>query len=293
MPLLGAHVSVAGGLEKAFPRATELGCRSAQIFVKSPNRWRGRPLRDEEVDRFRQARTGWGEVPVVAHAAYLINLAATDPEVLEKSRRGLSDELERSRRLGLEGLVVHPGAHLGEGEEAGVAAVAESLDVILDSTDPGPTRVLLETTAGQGTTLGWRLEQLESILDRCARPEAIAVCLDTCHLLAAGYPVHTPEGIADVVEETLRRFGSDRLACVHVNDSRHPLGSRKDRHENLGEGEVGAAGLRALVNDGRLSGVPLIVETPTGDDDEGHRRDLDRLREWSADGQGDGRDAGC
>lgn len=283
MPRLGAHVSVAGGLEKAFPRAAQLGCRAAQIFVKSPNRWQGRALRDEEVSRFREGRIAWGDGPVVAHAAYLVNLAAPDPTVLENSRKGLADELDRCRRLGLEGLVVHPGAHLGEGEERGIAAIVASLDVVLASVDRGDPRILLETTAGQGTTLGYRLEHLEEIVARCATPEALGVCLDTCHLLAAGYPVHTPEGMAAVLDEALGRFGADRLACVHVNDSRHPFGSRKDRHENLGEGQVGEAGLRALVTDARLAGVPLIVETPTGDDDLGHQRDLDRLRRWSAD----------
>jgi deoxyribonuclease-4 len=237
-------------------------------------------LEAEEVARFREARESWGGGPVIAHAAYLVNLAAPDPEVRERSIRGLADELERSGRLGLDGLVVHPGAHLGAGEETGLRAVAESLERVLADSERGSTRILLESTAGQGTVLGYRLEHLETILEHAGEPEAIAICLDTCHLLAAGYPCDTADGVRSVLDESHRRFGADRLACVHVNDSRHPKGSRKDRHGNLGEGEVGEDGLAALVRDPRVAGVPLIVETPNGDDDAGHRRDLDRLRSW-------------
>lgn len=279
-PRLGAHVSVAGGLAKAFPRAEALECAAVQIFVKSPNRWQGRALEETEVERFRAGRSGWGDGPVMAHAAYLINLAAPDPDVRERSLRGLADELERCGRLGVDGLVVHPGAHLGEGEEAGLEAIVASLDRVLGETDRAETRVLLESTAGQGTVLGYRLEHLESIVERVAEPEAVGICLDTCHLFAAGYPVDSAEGIEAVLTETRRRFGRDKLACVHVNDSRHPRGSRKDRHENIGEGEVGEEGFRALVRDERLRGLPLVIETPAGDDDEGHRRDLARLRSW-------------
>lgn len=280
-PRLGAHVSVAGGLERAFSRAEDLGCRAAQIFVKSPNRWRGRALEAEEVASFSSARSRWGSGPVVAHAAYLINLAATDPGVLERSREALGDEIDRSRRLGLDALVVHPGAHVGAGEEAGLETVAESLDRVLESVELGDCRLLLETTAGQGTVLGHRLEQLEEILRRCRAPEALGICLDTCHLFAAGYPVDDPEGVPEVLDEVLRRFGREGLACIHVNDSRHPRGSRKDRHANLGEGEIAEEGFRALLRDPRVRDIPLVLETPTGEDLEGHRRDLDRLREWA------------
>ena len=282
MPRLGAHVSVAGGLERAFPRAEELGCRSAQIFVKSPNRWQGRSLEEDEVARFSAARSLWGPGPVIAHAAYLINLAAGNPEVLERSRAALRDEIDRSRRLGLDALVVHPGAHVGTGEEAGLDTIVESLDRVLDAVDTGGCRLLLESTAGQGTVLGHRLEQLEEILERCRTNEALGVCLDTCHLFAAGYPVHEAEGVRELLHEVLARFGPGRLRCIHVNDSRHGLGSRKDRHANLGEGEIDEEGFRALLRDPRIQSVPLVLETPLGEDREGHRRDLRRLRAWLA-----------
>jgi len=283
---LGAHVSVAGGLPLAFERGRALGCTAMQVFVKNANQWQGRPLLDDEVARFRAARADWNGTPVVAHAAYLINLAADDPEVLARSRAGLADELERCARLGVDGLVVHPGAHRGAGEDVGLRRVAASLDAVLGERPRGgprdEPRVLLETTAGQGSCLGWRLEQLEAILAHSRYPESIAVCLDTCHLHAAGYAVDTPEGVEAVLAEACSRFGAERLACVHVNDSRHPRGARRDRHANLGEGTIGRAkGGRAafahLLRAPQLAAVPLIVETPN-DDERGHARDLALLR---------------
>ena len=283
---LGAHVSVAGGLPLAFERGRALGCTAMQVFVKNANQWQGRPLLDDEVARFRAARADWNGTPLVAHAAYLINLAADDPEVLARSRAGLADELERCARLGVDGLVVHPGAHRGAGEDVGLRRVAASLDAVLGERPRGGSReeprVLLETTAGQGSCLGWRLDQLETILAHSRYPESLAVCLDTCHLHAAGYAVDTPEGIEAVLAEACSRFGAERLACVHVNDSRHVRGARRDRHANLGEGTIGKAkGGRAafahLLRAPQLAAVPLIVETPN-DDERGHARDLALLR---------------
>jgi deoxyribonuclease IV len=287
---LGAHVSVAGGLPLAFERGRALGCTAMQVFVKNANQWQGRPLLDDEVARFRAARADWNGAPLVAHAAYLINLAADDPEVLARSRAGLADELERCARLGVDGLVVHPGAHRGAGEEVGLRRVAGSLDAVLGERPrggpsgnrsgqrSGEPRVLLETTAGQGSCLGWRLEQLQAIIEHSRYPESLAVCLDTCHLHAAGYAVDTPEGVEAVLAEACSRFGAERIACVHVNDSKHPRGARRDRHANLGEGTIGKAkGGRAafahLLRAPQLAAVPLIVETPN-DDEQGHARDL-------------------
>ncbi|HVS01282.1 MAG TPA: deoxyribonuclease IV [Thermoanaerobaculia bacterium] len=280
MQLLGAHVSVAGGLPTAFTRSAALGCAALQIFVKNASRWQGRELTAAEADAFATAWRDCAEPPVVAHGAYLLNLAAPPGEVRERSRRGLADEIERSRRLGLAGLVVHPGAHLGAGEERGLLRVAASLDGVLGELEPGP-RVLLEVTAGQGSALGWRLEHLERIVALSAHRERLGICLDTCHLFAAGYPVHRPEGLDDLLAEVDRRFGAERLGCIHLNDSQRPFASRRDRHANIGAGEIGRDAFAYLVRHPRLMGVPLILETPD-DDGQGHARDLALLRELAA-----------
>ena len=188
LPPLGAHVSVAGGMPRAIERATELGCTAIQIFVKNANQWRGKETPEEEVAEFRSAHRGSAVGPLVAHASYLINLCATDPVILEKSREALADELRRAARLGVRGLVLHPGAHLGAGEEAGVGCVAASLDAVLAAVPDETTRVLLENTAGQGSCLGHRLEHLARIRERVSRPDRVGVCIDTCHSFAAATP---------------------------------------------------------------------------------------------------------
>jgi deoxyribonuclease-4 len=280
MRFLGAHVSVAGGLPLAFERGAAIGCTAMQVFVKNASRWQGKVLTDEEVAAFEAAR-GASETPVVAHAAYLINLAAPPGEVLDRSRAGLADELERCRRLGLQGLVVHPGAHGGAGEDEGLRRVAASLDAVFAGREPGGPRVLLETTAGQGTCLGARLEHLERVLELCRARDEVAVCLDTCHLFAAGYSFDTADSAAALLAEVVARFGRERLACVHLNDSKHPLGSRRDRHANIGEGTIGVAAFGHLLALPELREVPLIVETPD-DDGAGHARDIRLLRSLSA-----------
>ena len=180
-------------------------------------------------------------------------------------------------RLGLEGLVVHPGAHMGKGDDAGLDLVAASIDAVLAERDGGPTRLLLEVTAGQGTVVGHRLEHLERILERARSRDRLGICLDTCHLFAAGYPVHTPEGIDELIEEVDSRFGLARLGCIHLNDSRFPLGSRRDRHANIGDGEIGDEAFGHLLAHPAVAEIPLALETPLGDDKDGHRRDLARL----------------
>ena len=277
-PLLGAHVSIAGGPPEAIERAVELGVAACQIFVKNANRWRARPLGRDEVDTFRRRRREAGLRRVVAHAGYLINLSATDAANRERSIAALADELGRADALGLDGLVVHPGAHLGAGVEAGLRRNARSLDRVLARLPEAATPILLEGTAGQGTVLGHRLEQLAEIVALARAGDRLGLCLDTCHLFAAGYPIHRPEGLDEVLRRVESLFGRERLRCVHVNDSRHSLGSRRDRHANIGQGELGLDAFRSLVNDRRLRDVPLIVETPLGDDGHGHREDLRRLR---------------
>ena len=274
LPPLGAHISVAGGLSTAFGRAAELGCDAMQIFVKNANQWRGKEMLDEDVSGFREARAGSAVGPLVAHASYLINLAATDPAILEKSLDALTDELVRCSRLGVEGLVLHPGAHLGAGEEAGIEKVAASLDAVLGDLPDVTTRVLLENTAGQGSCLGWRLEHLRDMRARVAEPHRVGFCLDTCHAFAAGYAIHEEAGFLEFLEEA----ELSAVGCFHLNDSVRPFGSRRDRHAHIGEGEIGLALFERMLTEPRLQAIPMILETEPGDEMEGHRRDLETLR---------------
>lgn len=286
MARLGAHVPTAGGVKRAFANAQASGCEALQIFVKNANRWRAAPLAEAEVRAYRQERAAHGEPPVVAHASYLINLSATDAETLAKSRAALKDELERCHELGIVGLVLHPGAHLGEGVETGTDAAARSLDLVLaelETTAPGTTtgtttQVWLENTAGQGTVLGSRLEELSAILSRCEHSARLGICLDTCHAFAAGYPLHTEAGLERFLEEVDAQFGSKRVGCFHLNDSLYPLGSHRDRHANLGAGEIGLGTFLRLAGDARFAELPMLLETPLGQDKQGHAHDLKRLR---------------
>ncbi|HEX4497669.1 MAG TPA: deoxyribonuclease IV [Thermoanaerobaculia bacterium] len=285
LPPLGAHVSVAGGMPNAIAHATSLGCTAAQIFVKNGSQWRWKETGDEEAAAFRAAHAASAVGPLVAHASYLINLCSADPALLARSREALIDELTRCARLGVEGLVLHPGAHLGAGEEAGVERVAASLDAVLAALPGSPVRVLLENTAGQGSCLGHRLEHLEAIRARVAEPGRVGVCLDTCHAFAAGYAIHEPAGYAELFAEVEERIGLGALGCMHLNDSLRPFNSRRDRHAHIGEGEIGLDAFARLLHDPRLENVPMILETETGDDLEGHRRDLETLRRLFEDGK--------
>ena len=276
-PPLGAHVSIAGGLAKAIERGCESGCEAIQIFVKNNNQWVGRTLDDAEAEAFRVAREASAIGPVVAHASYLINLAATDPTTLERSLRALADELVRCRRLGLDGLVLHPGAHVGAGTEAGIAQVGRSLDAVFAEVDSSPP-LLLENTAGQGTVLGAPLEELARIVDATRVPQRLGFCLDTCHAYAAGYDLAKPQAYEAFVARFDELLGLDALGAIHLNDSKQPLGSHRDRHANLGRGEMGLEAFAQLVRDPRLAEVPMIVETPRGEEGAGHRTDLESLR---------------
>lgn len=278
LPPLGAHVSVAGGMPTAFERAADLGCDAIQIFVKNANQWRGRAVGEEEAAAFRDAHAGSAVGPLVAHASYLINLAATDPVILEKSLDALGDEMERCELLGVPGLVLHPGAHLGAGEEAGIERVAASLDAVLGSLPEIRTRVLLENTAGQGSCLGWRLEHLAAMRAGVAQPGRVGFCLDTCHAFAAGYPIHEKDGFAEFLAQVDQILSLDAVGCFHLNDSVRPFASRRDRHAHLGEGEMGLSVFERLLTEPRLRAIPLVLETEPGDEMEGHRRDLETLR---------------
>jgi deoxyribonuclease-4 len=275
-PPLGAHVSVAGGLPLAIDRAVALGCQAIQIFVKNANRWEGRPLAEEEVLAFRGAWKASGVGAVFAHASYLINLAASEPVVLARSRVALADELERCRRLGLSGLVLHPGAHRGAGEAAGLDRVVTALDAVLDAAPAAP-RVLLENTAGQGSCLGGPLAHLEELRRRVREPHRVGICIDTCHAFAAGYPVHRPGGWQRLVDELERRGLLADLGLVHLNDSRLPFGSRRDRHAHIGAGAIGAGAFARLLAVPQLRDVPMVIETDPEEEMAGLRADLATL----------------
>ncbi len=277
-PLVGAHVSVAGGLVEGVRRGTELACDTLQIFVKSPSQWQSKPLLPEDAEAFRVAHAASAIGPLVAHAAYLINLAAPDPQILLRSRAALADELRRCAALGVPALVVHPGAHMGAGEEAGLTAIARSLDAVDGELGSCATRILLEITAGQGTLLGSRLRHLASIRAQAESRHRLGVCLDTCHAFAAGYAIDSAAGWDDFLAELETEIGFDLVGCVHLNDSVGALGSRKDRHANIGQGCLGLEPFQRLLAEPRLRGVPMILETPIGDDELGHARDLGILR---------------
>lgn len=270
-------MSVAGGTHKAFERGREIGCDALQIFVKNASRWRGRALASDEVTQFRTEAADSG-LPVVAHAGYLINLAAPDAEVLDKSLTALADELERCHTLGVPGLVLHPGAHKGEGVDAGIERVARSLDRVLALLPDVGTRVLLENTAGQGSTLGAPFTELGKIVARVDAPERLGVCLDSCHAFVAGYDLRDEAGYEATLAELDAAVGLERLMAVHLNDAKHPLGSHKDRHANILDGEIGAEFFARIVHDARFAELPMLLETPMGDDDLGHKRDLETLR---------------
>ncbi len=261
-PILGAHLSIAGGFARAIDRAVSTGCQAVQIFTKSSNQWRARPLKDNEVSQFRKRVTDTSVGPVVAHASYLINLASPNPQLRRRSTEALSEELQRADSLGLAGLVLHPGAYTSSSEEEGLNRIAESIIEVLKQRQDGTTELLLEQTAGQGTVLGHRFEHLHFILDRVDSTARIGICLDTCHMVAAGYDIISSGGYAAVFEKFETVIGYDRLKLFHLNDSKTPLGSRVDRHENIGQGYIGTAPFKRLLRDKRFRGLPMIMETP-------------------------------
>ena len=281
-PLIGAHVSIAGGVFRAVPRGSDLACDAIQIFVKNASQWEGKPLTETDVERFVQELRDSEISTLVAHSTYLVNLAATNPDNLRRSRSTLGDELDRCHRLGIPGLVVHPGAHLGAGEEKGIDRIAASLGEVYAARPECRTRVLLENTAGQGTLIGHQLEQLAAIVERADCEGNLGLCVDTCHAFAAGHSLDVEEGYEAFFQQVVDLFGPDEPSCFHLNDSQHPLGSKRDRHANLGEGHLGLEIFEHLVNDPRWQGRPMILETPMGDDSEGHRRDLETLRSFLA-----------
>ncbi len=272
-PLIGAHMSIAGGIHKAFERGESVGCRTLQIFLKNSNRWDARPLSAEDRELFAAARARTGIGPVVAHDSYLINLASPDAALREKSLRAFMEEMGRANFLGVPYLVLHPGAHMGTGEREGCARVAAALDRALDEVGP-PVVPLLENTAGQGSTLGRSFEELASILDRVGAGDRVGVCFDTAHAFAAGYDLRTKRGYDAVMREFDRLIGVGRIRAFHVNDSKKGLGSRVDRHCDIGKGHLGLDPFGWLMNDRRFFAIPKILETPKGPELEEDRINL-------------------
>jgi deoxyribonuclease-4 len=268
MPLFGAHMSVAGGLHKALLEAHEHGCATVQLFTKNANQWAAKELADEDVRLFRQTLRQTGLRLPMAHDSYLINLASPDEALRRKSLDAFVDEMSRAERLGLRYLVMHPGAHMDSGEEAGLARVARALDEAHDRCPDYRLCVLLETTAGQGSTLGHRFEHLAKILSAVRRPERLGVCFDTCHVFAAGYALAPEAEYRATLRAFDRTIGLGRLKVFHINDSLKPAGSRVDRHAHVGRGEMGLEPFRLLVNDRRFRNRPMVLETPKEDGDE-------------------------
>jgi deoxyribonuclease-4 len=277
--LLGAHLSIEGGVSCALERARVLRCTAVQLFTHNRAQWKITPLAEPEVRRFRELNAARGPFALAAHATYLANPASPDRALRERSIRALIDEVRHCATLGIPALVLHPGSHMGAGERAGVRRVIAALDRVhaaTAETTATPVLTLLETTAGQGTGLGWRFEQLAAILAGLATPERARICFDTAHAFAAGYDFRTPEQYAALWREFDRTLGLARLAFFHLNDSRTPAGSRVDRHTHIGRGEIGVRPFGRILADERFARVPKVIETPKEDDMD--RVNLARLR---------------
>jgi len=260
---LGFHLSAAGGVYNAIDEAAELGINALQIFTKNSNRWTAPPLKESDIKLFHGKWRAIGDLSIISHTGYLINLAG-EGENLEKSKILMRDEIFRAHLLGIKYLVLHPGNHKERGVEAGIKSVAENLDEIF-SEDETEVVVLLETTAGQGSSVGHRFEHIRDIIAACKYSSRLGVCLDTCHIFAAGYDISTPEGYVSTMDEFDRNIGFNRLKLFHFNDSKKGAGSKVDRHEHIGLGAIGSTGLSLLLNDERFDHIDYIMETPVDD----------------------------
>jgi deoxyribonuclease IV len=264
--LVGAHMSIRGGVHTSIQRARSIGCTAMQIFVKNNMQWFARPLGPEEIRAFLNHSQRDELLSIFAHANYLINLAATNPQFHANSLRALSEEVIRADQLKLPFLVLHPGAHLGAGKEAGLEKIIRSIDRVFRGIPKVKTRLALEITAGQGSCLGHRFEQIAYIISRVREPERLCVCLDTAHVFAAGYDISSESGVRNTFRQFDRVIGGDRLAAIHVNDSKTACGSRVDRHEHIGEGKIGLDAFRFIMGNRRFLKIPKVLETPKGKD---------------------------
>ncbi len=264
--LIGLHMSIAGGLHLAFERGASIGCKTIQIFTKSSNQWKSKPITDEELKLYKAAERKSKIHPVAAHDSYLINLCAAENELLKRSRHAFIDELQRCEVLGIPYLIFHPGSHVGAGESEGIKKIVESLNMAHEQTLRFKVKSVLETTAGQGTAVGYKFEHLRKIIDSVDDAKRIAVCLDTNHIFSAGYDIRTESEYIKTFNEFDAVIGLERLVVIHCNDSKKEFGSRVDRHEHIGKGAIGKDAFGYIMRDKRLSKIPKILETPKGVD---------------------------
>lgn len=276
--LLGAHMSISGGVHLAPERGRTAGCSVIQIFTQNANQWRGKMPTDSDAALFREKRAESGIQDVVSHDIYLVNLASAPGDVRDKSMIAFQEEMQRCSLLGIDKIVMHPGSHLGAGEDTGLKRISDSFNSLFSATPEFTGKVLLENTAGQGSNLGYRFSHLKAIIEGSDFPDRFGVCLDTCHSFAAGYDLKTAAGYAAAFAEFEREIGLERLACFHMNDSKKGLESHVDRHEHIGQGTLGLEPFRMLLNDSRFKAVPKILETPKGDNDEMDEVNLQILR---------------
>lgn len=277
MGRIGAHVSISGGISLSIARALSLGCEAFQVFTRNQRQWGPKPLDDEQIISFKEELLLSQMGPVVSHGSYLINPAAPEETVRQRSIDAMVDELSRCYSLGIDRLVIHPGSHKGAGSKKGIETIASTIDEAFEKLDREGPMLLLETTAGQGTGIGSRFEDLSKIIDTLSFRERIGVCLDTAHMHAAGYNLTTPDSYSSTIEELDSLIGAESVKCIHLNDSKKELGSKVDRHDNLGDGTMGLVPFEMLVNEKRFMDVPMILETPGGD--ESYMKNLKLLRE--------------
>lgn len=277
MPFLGAHESVAGGLYLAFDHIRSVGGEALQIFTRNQRQWKPKPVSEEEQTLFAAAWQECSNLPVASHASYLINLASGKEELVDKSITAFADELERCKLLNIQFVVMHPGSHGGDGVETGIERFIANLDTAIERADNDVT-VLLETTAGQGTSLGSQFEELAAILAGSRNGNRLGVCVDTCHIFAAGYDIRNEESYQQTMNSFDKLIGIERIRFFHLNDSKKGLGSRVDRHEHIGKGEIGTEGFANLLNDPRFADHPMTLETPKGKDLQEDRENLKTLR---------------
>ena len=269
MPIIGSHMSIAGGYWKAVESAAKIQCDCVQLFTKNNNQWRAKPISEAEAADFQQSLGKFGISHPLSHASYLINLASPNPDLRLRSIEALVIELERAAILGIPNVVVHPGSFTTGSVELGIEAIIESVQSVLNSTAELSTRILLENVAGQGTNIGADFSELARIIDELGDPRRVGVCLDTCHAFAAGYNLAATAGYESMIEEFDQTIGLESLHAIHLNDSKKPLGSRVDRHEHVGRGAIGLVGFQHLLNDPRLNHLPMYLETEKGVDDSG------------------------
>ena len=273
--LLGAHTSTSGGVSKAIERAEKLGFTAIQIFTKNNNRWFSKPLEENEISKFKTLLKQSNIKYVVSHDSYLINLCAVKPDLLKKSREAFIDELTRCELLEIPYLNFHPGSHTGRGEEEGLKVIAESINIVHEKTKNFNVSSMLELTAGQGTTLGYRFEHIAKIIEMVDEKERMSACIDTAHIFAAGYDIRTKDSYEKTMSEFDKIIGLEKLKCFHINDSKKELGSRVDRHEHVGKGFIGKEGFTNIMNDKKIESVPKILETPKGKE---QLEDLENLK---------------